>query len=325
MTYAIRIHRPGTERALKWEKVKLGKPGPGELLLRQTAIGLNFIDVYHRTGLYKLPSYPATIGTEAAGIVEAVGPEVHEFKPGDRVAYAPLVGAYAQQRLIPAARVVKIPEGIADEQAAAMMLKGMTAQYLIRRTYRVQKGEWVLLHAAAGGVGSIAAQWLKHLGARVIGTAGGAEKVAQAEAHGCEVVIDYNKQKKLAEKVREITEGAGVAVVYDGVGKSVYKQSLDSIRPLGTYVNYGNASGPIKAVNPLELSQKGSLYFTRPTLMTYTARRDDLVGTANELFQAVLSGAVTIEVKQRYPLKSTAQAHRDLEARKTTGSTVLLP
>ncbi len=325
MTRAIRIHEPGGPEALRWEEVEVGEPGDGQVRLAHNAVGLNYIDVYHRSGLYPLPELPVTIGLEAAGTVEAVGPGVVELSPGDRVAYAsPPVGAYAEARLMPADRVVKLPDGISDTQAAGMMLQGMTVHYLIRRTYRVQPDDTVLLHAAAGGVGLIACQWLKHLGATVIGTVGSEEKAALARDHGCDHTILY-KSESVSERVRELTGGAGVPVVYDSVGKDTFEGSLDSLAPLGMLVSFGNASGPVPPFEPGILAAKGSLFFTRPTLMTYTARREDLVAAAEELFAVVASGAVKIEVNQTYPLAETAQAHRDLEARKTTGSTVLLP
>jgi NADPH2:quinone reductase len=325
MTRAIRIHETGGPDVLRWETVEVGEPGDGEVRLAQSAVGLNYIDVYHRSGLYPLPELPVTLGLEAAGTVEAVGPGVAGLSPGDRVAYAsPPIGAYAEARLMPADRVVTLPDAIADRQAAGMMLQGMTVHYLIRRTYRVQPGDTVLFHAAAGGVGLIACQWLKTLGATVIGTVGSEEKAALARAHGCDHTILY-KEENVAQRVRDLTGGAGVPVVYDSVGKDTFEGSLDSLAPLGMLVSFGNASGPVPPFEPGLLSAKGSLFFTRPTLMTYTAKREDLVAAAEELFSVVVSGAVKIEVNQTYPLAEAAQAHRDLEARKTTGSTVLLP
>ncbi|MER2584169.1 MAG: quinone oxidoreductase, partial [Candidatus Competibacter sp.] len=289
------------------------------------AVGLNYIDVYHRTGLYPLPSLPWTLGMEGAGQVEAVGEGVTEFKVGDRVAYAsPPVGAYAEVRLVPADRVVALPDTIDDRTAAAMMLQGMTAQYLLRRTYRVRPGDAILLHAAAGGVGLIASQWARDLGATVIGTVGSDDKAELARAHGCHHVIVYSREN-FAERVREITGGQGVAVVYDSVGQATFMGSLDCLRPLGTMVSFGNASGPVPPFEPGILAAKGSLFLTRPSLMHYTAKRADLVASAAELFEVVGNGVVKIEVRQTYPLAETAQAHRDLEARQTTGSTVLLP
>ncbi len=325
MRHAIRIHETGGPEVLTGEAVEVGAPGPGEVRLEQTAVGLNFIDVYHRTGLYPLPALPTAIGMEAAGQVEQVGEGVNDLKPGDRVAYAaPPPGAYAEARIMPADRLVKLPDDISDLQAAAMMLQGMTVQYLIRRTFRVNKGDTVLFHAAAGGVGLIACQWLKHLGATVIGTVGSDEKAELARAHGCDHAINY-RTENFVERVREITDGAGVPVVYDSVGKDTFEGSLDCLAPLGMFVGFGNASGPVPPFNMGVLAQKGSLFLTRPTLMTYTAKREDLVASANDLFDVVLSDAVKIEINQTYPLAETAQAHRDLEARKTTGSTVLLP
>lgn len=325
MPKAIRIHEYGGPDALRWEEVEVGDPGPGQLRVRHGAVGLNYIDVYHRTGLYPLPSLPWTLGMEGAGRVDAVGEGITEFKVGDRVAYAsPPVGAYAEVRLIPADRVVALPDAIDDRAAAAMMLQGMTAQYLLRRTYRVQPGDAILLHAAAGGVGLIASQWARHLGATVIGTVGNDEKAELARAHGCHHVIVYSREN-FVERVREITSGQGVTVVYDSVGKETFMGSLDCLRPLGMMVSFGNASGPVPPFDPGILAAKGSLFLTRPTLMTYTARRPDLLASAAELFAVVASGAVKIEVHQTYPLAEAARAHRDLEARRTTGSTVLLP
>jgi len=324
MAHAIRIHEQGGPEVLRWEEAEVGKPGEGEVLVRQTAVGLNYIDVYHRSGVYPLPDLPTAIGMEAAGIVEAVGSGVTEFEPGDRVAYAGYrPGAYAEARIMPAHRLVPLPDGIDDRHAAAMMLQGMTAEYLIRRTYPVAAGQTVLWHAVAGGVGLIACQWLKQIGATVIGTVGTEEKAELAAAHGCDHTIVYSREN-FPERVREITGGRGVPVVYDGVGKDTWEGSLDSLSPRGMMVSFGNASGPVPPVNLGILSQKGSLYVTRPTLMTYTASRDDLLESANALFAAVRNG-LKIEVNQTYPLKDTAQAHRDLEARRTTGSTVLLP
>lgn len=323
MPHAIRIHQTGGPEVMRWEEVEVGKPGPGEVLVRNTAVGLNYIDTYHRSGLYPVP-LPATLGMEGAGVVEAVGPKVKEFKPGDRVAYAQPVGAYAEVCLRPAERLVKIPAGIDERTAAAMMLKGLTAQYLLRRTYRVKQGDTFLVHAAAGGVGQILCQWGKHLGATVIGTVGSEEKVALARKAGCRHVIVLGREN-LPERVKAITKGEGVPVVYDGIGRDSFEASLDCLRPLGLMVSYGNASGPVPPVNLAILSQKGSLFVTRPTLMTYVAKREDLVKNARELFAVVKSGAVKIRINQTYPLREAAQAHRDLEARRTTGSTVLLP
>ena len=325
MTHAIRIHETGGPDVLRWEEVEVGDPGPGEVRLQQSAVGLNFIDVYHRSGLYPMADLPITIGMEGAGVVEAIGEGVNDLKPGDRVAYAGMpIGAYAEARLMPADRLVKLPEAITEQQAAAMMLQGMTVQYLIRRTYRVNKGDTVLFHAAAGGVGLIACQWLKFLGATVIGTVGSEEKAEIAKAHGCAHAINY-QHENFVERVREITEGAGVPVVYDSVGKDTFEGSIDCLAPLGMFVGFGNASGKIPPFDMAVLAAKGSLFLTRPTLMTYTAKHADLLASANELFDVVLSGDVKIEINQTYPLAEAAQAHRDLEARKTTGSTVLLP
>lgn len=325
MSKAMRIHQYGGPEVLRWEEVEVGDPGPGQVRVRHGAVGLNYIDIYHRTGLYPLPALPWTLGMEGAGRVEAVGAGVTEFQVGDRVAYAsPPVGAYAEARLIAADRVVALPDAIDDRTAAAMMLQGMTAHYLLRRTYRVQPGDAILLHAAAGGVGLIASQWARSLGATVIGTVGSDEKAELARAHGCHHVIVYSREN-FVERVREITHGQGVAVVYDSVGKDTFMGSLDCLQPLGMMVSFGNASGPVPPFEPGILAAKGSLFFTRPTLMTYTAKREDLVASAGELFYVVGSGAVNIEVRQTYPLADAAQAHRDLEARKTTGSTVLLP
>lgn len=323
MADVIRFASPGGPEVLSHESIDVGDPGPGEVRLRQTACGLNFIDVYHRTGLYPVP-LPSGIGLEAAGTVEAVGDGVADLSEGDRVAYgAGPIGAYASERLMPADRLVRLPDAISDETAAAMMLKGMTTEYLIRRTFTVTAGMPVLFHAAAGGVGLIAGQWLKHIGAIPIGTVGSTEKAALARAHGYDHTILYNEEN-IAERVREITDGAGVPVVYDSVGKDTFEASIDSLAPRGMMVSFGNASGPVAPFEPGLLAQKGSLFFTRPTLMTYVASRHDLLDSANALFAAVQAG-VEIEIKQRLPLKEAARAHRDLEARKTTGSTILLP
>jgi NADPH:quinone reductase len=322
--HAIRFQKTGGPEVLSWDEIEVGEPGPGQVLLRQRAIGLNFIDTYHRNGLYPV-ALPSGIGLEGAAVIEKLGAGISEFKPGDRVAYASApIGAYAEWRLYPAERLVKLPDNIPDRQAAAMMLQGMTVEYLIRRSYAAKPGQSVLFHAAAGGVGLIACQWLKHLGVTVIGTAGGPEKVALAKAHGCAHVIDYRKED-VAKRVRELTGGKGVPVVYDGVGKDTFQGSLDSLAPRGMFVSFGNASGPVPAFEPVILSTKGSLYLTRPSLIHYTATREDLLESANALFDVVGKGAVKIEVNQTYPLKDAATAHRDLEARKTTGSTILLP
>jgi NADPH2:quinone reductase len=324
MPKAIRFHKTGGPEVLQMDEVSVGEPGPGEARVKHNAVGLNFLDTYHRSGLYPLP-LPSGIGSEAAGVVEAVGSGVTWVKPGDRVAYAGgPPGAYSEVRLVPADRLVKIPDGISDQQAAAMMLKGLTTQYLIRRTYKVQPGQTVLLHAAAGGVGLIASQWLKALGATVIGTVGSDEKAKLAKAHGTDHPIVYTREN-FVERVKEITGGKKVPVVYDSVGKDTYMGSLDSLQPLGMMVLFGNGSGPVPPFDLALLAQKGSLFITRPTLVTYTAKREDLEAMAAELFDVVKSGKVKIEVNQTYPLKDAIQAHRDLEARKTTGSTVLLP
>ncbi len=325
MSKAIRIQKPGGPEVLSWDTIDVGDPGPGEARIRHTAAGLNYIDVYMRNGLYPQPILPASIGLEGAGLVEAIGPGVTEVAVGDRVAYAGgPPGSYSEVRLIPAQRLLRIPSGIDDRQAASMMLKGMTARYLICATYVVKPGDTVLLHAAAGGVGLILTQWAKHLGATVIGTAGGPEKVALAKANGCTHVIDYNREN-FVERVKDITSGKGVPVVYDSVGKATFPGSLDCLSPRGLFVTFGNASGPIGSMDPLMLSAKGSLFMTRPTLAHYTASRADLETTANDLFAVVKAGHVKLNINQTYPLKDAAQAHRDLEARKTTGSTVLVP
>ena len=324
MSKAIRMQQHGGPEVLQWQEVEVGEPVAGEVRVKNHAVGLNFIDVYHRTGLYPL-EMPSGIGLEGAGVVEAVGADVGDLTVGDRVAYAsPPLGAYAESRLIPAHRLVKLPDSIDFSTAAAMMLQGMTTQYLIRRTYRVQPGDTVLLHAAAGGVGLIACQWLKHLGATVIGTVGSEAKAELAKAHGCDYPVIYTRESFL-DRVKEITNGEGVPVVYDSVGKDTWEGSLNSLRKMGMMVSFGNASGAVDPFPPGMLAAKGSLFLTRPTLMDYTAKREDLHATANELFEVVSSGAVKIEINQTYPLAEAAQAHRDLEARKTTGSTILLP
>ena len=323
MPHVIRIEQNGGPEQMQWVEVAVGEPGPGEVRVRNTAIGLNFIDTYHRSGLYQMP-LPMVLGSEGAGVVEAVGPKVKEFKVGDRVAYAQPIGAYAEVLIRPVARLVKIPAGIKDETAAAMMLKGMTAWYLCRRTYRVRKGDTIVVHAAAGGVGQILCQWAKHLGATVIGTVGSDEKVALAKKVGCKHVVVMSREK-LSERVKAITKGKGVPVVYDGVGKDTFTESLDCLQPRGLLASFGNASGAVPPVNIGILAQKGSLFLTRPTLVNYTASREDLLTAARELFAVVKKGAVKITINQRYPLRDAAQAHRDLESRKTTGSPVLLP
>jgi len=323
MPHAIRIHQTGGPEVLQWEEVTVGDPGPGEVRVRNTAIGLNFIDTYHRSGLYPLP-LPLTLGSEGAGVIEAVGPKVKGFKAGDRVAYAQPIGAYAEVLIRPVARLVKIPAGVSDQTAAAMMLKGMTSWYLLRRTYRVQKGDTILVHAAAGGVGQILCQWGKHLGATVIGTVGSDDKAPLAKKAGCKHVIVASREK-ISQRVRDITKGRGVPVVYDGIGKETFMESLDCLRPLGMMASFGNASGAVPPVNIGILAQKGSLFLTRPTLVNYTATREDLDKAAKDLFAVVKAGKVKISINQTYPLSVAAQAHRDLEGRKTTGSTVLLP
>ena len=325
MSKRIVVRRLGGTEVLELEAYEPAAPGPGEVLLRQTAIGLNFIDTYFRTGLYPSPTgLPLTPGNEAAGVVEAVGEGVVDIGVGQRVAYAGAIGAYADRRTVPAKGLVPLPDAVSDEQAAAMMLKGMTAQYLLRQTYRVQPGDTILFHAAAGGVGLIACQWAKALGATVIGTVGSADKAELARAHGCDHVILY-KEEDVPARVKAITGGKGVPVVYDGVGKATFMASLDCLRPRGLMVSFGNASGAVEAFNLGILSQKGSLYVTRPTLFAYTATRDELLATAGDLFDVVGSGKVGIEIHQRFPLERAADAHRALEGRATTGSTLLIP
>lgn len=323
MTKAVRFHKTGAPEVLQLEDVPAGEPGQSQVRIRHTAIGVNFIDTYQRSGLYPMP-LPATAGNEGAGVVEQVGSGVTTLKVGDRVAYTGLVGSYCTERVVPAERMVKVPEGISDEQAASMMLKGMTVQYLIHTTYAVKKGDTVLWHAAAGGVGTIACQWLKALGATVIGTVGSAEKAKLARAHGADHVIDYTKEN-FAERVKEITGGRKVPVVYDSVGKSTWEGSLDCLQPLGTWVLFGSASGAVPPLNTQLLAQKGSLYMTRPTLVTYVAKREDLEARSKSLFDIVKSGKVKIEISARYKLADAARCHADLEGRKTTGSVILLP
>ena len=322
MTKAIRIRKPGGPEMMEWTDVEVGKPGPGEVRVRLHAAGLNFIDVYHRTGLYPLP-LPAGIGQEGAGVVVEVGDRVADLKTGDRVAFGSgPPGAYAEERVMPAQHLVKLPRGIEFETAAGMMLKGLTVQYLFRRTYKLQRGQTILFHAAAGGVGLIAMQWAKALGVTVIGTVGSQEKAELARAHGCDHVILY-KQENIVERVREITNGDMVPVVYDSVGKDTFSASLDCLQPFGLMVSFGNASGPVP---PMALTAlKGSLYLTRPSLVPHVAKRANLEEMAADLFRQVSSGKVKIRIGQRYPMADAAQAHRDLEARKTTGQTVLLP
>jgi NADPH2:quinone reductase len=325
MPKAIRVHAVGGPEVLSWEDVTVGDPGPGEARVRHTVIGLNFIDTYHRSGLYKLP-LPFTPGQEAAGVVEAVGPDVTDLAVGDRVAYgtgAP--GAYAQVRLIEAARLVRLPPKIDDRTAAAMMLKGLTAQYLLRQTTKVERGDTIVFHAAAGGVGLIACQWAKQLGATVIGTVGNEEKARLARAHGCDHVIIYGSGKEdVAARVRELTGGRGVRVVYDGVGKDTFAASLDCLAPRGLLVAFGQSSGAVPPFDILTLTGKGSLYLTRPTLNHYAGTKETLRAAAAELFD-VVAGGVRVNVPQSFPLKDAAAAHAALASRRTTGSTVLIP
>jgi len=325
MPHAIRFHKTGGPEVLQWEDVPAGDPGAGEARVANKAVGLNYIDTYHRTGLYPVP-LPSGIGLEAAGVVEAVGSGVTEFKAGDRVAYCngPL-GAYAEQKIHPVERLVKLPDGISFEQAACMMLQGLTVQYLLRRLLRVaQSGETILFHAAAGGVGLIACQWAKALGVNVIGTVSSEEKAKLARDNGCAHTIIYTKEDFVA-RVKEITGGKGVPVVYDGVGKDTFLKSLDCLQPRGLLCLFGNASGPVDALNTGLLAAKGSLYVTRPTLMSYVGKREELLAASKELFDHVLAGHIKVGARQTYPLKEAQQAHRDLEGRKTTGSTILVP
>lgn len=325
MPKAIRIHANGGPEVLTYEDVEIGQPGPGEARIRQTAIGLNFIDVYYRTGLYKAPNgFPLIPGGEGAGVVEELGEGVTGLVVGDRVAYSVATGAYAEQRLIAADRLVKVPDGISDQQAAGMMLKGMTAEYLLRRTYKVKAGDTILYHAAAGGVGLIVGQWAKHLGATVIGTASSADKIALAKNHGFDHVINY-RDGDFVSAVKEITGGKMCDVVYDSVGNDTFPGSLDCLKPFGMFVSFGQSSGPIPPFNISILSQKGSLFATRPTLFMYIAKREDLEASAKALFDVVSSGAVSIEINQTYALKDVGRAHTDLESRKTTGTSVLIP
>ncbi|MCE2520803.1 MAG: quinone oxidoreductase [Alphaproteobacteria bacterium] len=323
MTRAVRIHRTGGPEVLTLETVDTGQPGQGEVLVRQTAIGLNFIDTYQRSGLYPL-SLPATLGMEAAGIVEAIGPGVTDPGIGERVAYPMTAGAYAGERIMPADRLVRIPDGVSDETAAAMMLKGMTAEYLLMRTFPVQEGQTILFHAAAGGVGLIACQWARALGARVIGTVSTEEKAALASAHGCHHPV-VTSSEDIVAMVKEITGGKGVPVVYDSVGRDTFDASLAVLAPRGTLVSFGQSSGAVESFNPARLAAGGSLYYTRPGLANYIASREELELSAKRLFSMVDSGEVRIEVNQTYPLDDIERAHRDLEGRRTTGSTVLLP
>jgi len=321
MPHAIRVHQTGGPEVLKWEEADVGEPGPGQVRLRQEAAGLNFIDVYHRSGLYK-QELPFTPGVEGAGIVDALGPNVTNVRVGDRVAYAGPIGGYAEERLIAADKLVKLPESIPTEQAAAMMLQGLTAEMLLRRVYRVKAGETILVQAAAGGVGLILCQWAKAIGATVIGTVGSDEKAELARAHGCDYPIVYTRQDFVAE-VQRITDGRKLPVVYDGVGRDTFMKSLDCLHRRGMMVSYGNASGPVDPFPATLLAQKGSLFLTRPTLFDYVVTRDELEQASAELFAVIESGKVKIEVKQRFPLKDAAKAHRALESRRTSGSTVL--
>jgi NADPH2:quinone reductase len=324
-TRAIRIHEHGGPEVLRFDEIDIGAPGPGEALVRHTAIGVNFIDTYHRTGLYAVPALPTGIGSEAAGVVEALGEGVRDLEVGQRVGYATgPIGAYAERRIVPANRLVPLPDDIDDEVAAASMLKGMTVEYLIHRTYRVQRGDTVLWHAAAGGVGLIACQWLAHLGATVIGTVSSDEKAELARAHGCHHTIVYTREDFVA-RVREITSGKLLPVVYDSVGRATFPASLDCLRPRGLFVGFGNASGKPDPFDMQILAQKGSLYLTRPTLYAYTASREELLASARALFDVIAAGAVKIEIRQRFPLRDAGEAHRALESRATTGSTVLVP
>jgi NADPH2:quinone reductase len=321
VTHAIRFHKTGGPEVLQWEEVQVGRPGPGEARVRNTAVGLNYVDTYFRSGLYPA-SLPSGLGAEGAGVVEEVGPGVVDIKPGDRVAYGNgPQGAYSEARVMPADRLVVLPDGVSDQQGAAMMLKGMTTQYLIRQTHKVGKGDVILIHAAAGGVGLIACQWAKALGATVIGTVGSDEKAKLAKANGCDHPIIYTRED-FVERVKELTNGEKVTVVYDSIGKDTFLKSLDCLRPLGLMVCFGQSSGPIGPVDLGIFVQKGSLFFTRPSLNTYAAKRADLVAMAQDLFDVVLAGKVKIKINQTYPLKEAAQAHRVLESRKTTGSTV---
>jgi NADPH2:quinone reductase len=323
-TNAIRVHKQGGPEEMKWETVDLPTIKEGEVLIKHTAIGLNYIDTYHRSGLYPMP-VPLTLGLEGAGIIEEIGENVNGLKAGDRVAYAsPPTGSYAEEKIMPADRLVKIPDNISDEVAAAIMLKGMTVEYLVRRTYNVKAGQTVLFHAAAGGVGLIACQWLKAIGATTIGTVGSEEKAALAKANGCDHTILY-REENFVDRVNEITNGKGVPVVYDGIGKDTALQGLDCLSPFGLMVIFGNASGNAPPIDTGLLAAKGSLFLTRPTLMTYNAKREALVDSAQQVFNMVGSGKINISINARYDLKDAAQAHKDLESRKTTGSTLLMP
>lgn len=324
MTNAIRIYEPGGAENLRWESVEVEEPGVGQARIRQSAVGLNFIDIYMRSGLYPLPSLPAILGMEAAGIVESVGPDVHGIAVGDRVAYCMVPGAYAEDRLVSAEKLLKLPDDIDDKTAAAMMLKGLTAHYLLFRSYVVKPGDRILVMAAAGGVGLMLCQWGRHLGAEVIGCVGSESKAELARANGAHHVILYD-QENISQRVREVTDGKGVAVSYDSVGQATFEASLDSLQPFGVLVTYGNASGPVEPFSPSILAPRGSLYVTRPTLATHTATRELLTEGAERLFKVVSDGTVGIEARQTYALSDTATAHRDLESRVTTGASVLIP
>jgi NADPH2:quinone reductase len=324
MTKAIRIHQTGGPEVLQWDTVTVNKPGPGQVRLRQTACGLNYIDIYLRNGTYPVKELPAVLGMEAAGVVEELGEGVVDLVPGDRVAYAMDLGGYTEERLIDANRLIKIPHTIDDKTAATMMLKGLTAHYLLFRTYPVNSGDTILVYGASGGVGLMLCQWAKHLGATVIGCVGTQQKADIAMAHGCDYPVFY-RQENIVERVRALTHGEGVAVVYDGIGEQTFEASLDSLRPFGVMVTYGNISGQVKPFSPAILAPKGSLYVTRPTLATHVATRALLEEGANRLIQVVSEGIVKNNVNQSYALKDTAIAHRDLEARNTTGSSVLIP
>jgi NADPH2:quinone reductase len=324
MPNAIRIHQTGGPEVLQWESVTVGEPGPGEARVRHTAVGLNYIDTYHRSGLYKLP-LPSGIGLEAAGVVEAVGPGVTDIAKGDRVAYCGgPPGSYAEVRVMPADKLVKLPDGVSDRSAATLMLKGLTVQYLFRQTFPLKGGETILFHAAAGGVGSIACQWARALGVTMIGTVGSDEKAALAKANGCAHTIVYTREN-FVERVKELTGGKGVPVVYDSIGKDTFPASLDCLKPRGMFVSFGNASGPVAAFDIGLLAQKGALFATRPTLFAYAVTRADLLRMADEMFALVKAGKIVSDAKQTYALKDARDAHRDLEARKTTGATLLLP
>ena len=323
MTHAIQIHELGGPEVLRWEAVDVSAPGPGQVLIKQTVVGLNYIDIYHRTGSYPVPSKPAIIGNEAAGVVEAVGDNVTEVTVGDRVAYCMSLGSYTQRRVIPSRLLVRLPDSLTDQHAAALMLKGCTVQYLLRRTYPLKAGDTILFHAAAGGCGLIACQWAKHLGATVIGTVSTPEKAELAKAHGCDHVIVYGRES-FVERVKELTDGAGVPVVYDSVGKDTFTDSLDCLQPRGLMVSFGNSSGAVESFSPSLLAAKGSLYLTRPTLATHIRTREDLEMTTNDLFDVISKGVVTVDINQSYSLQNAPQAHRELEGRKTTGSSVLL-